>query len=180
MPNPIDNEDLYDSVQIDGEKSPGFVTLSGHDRNEKWDVKESDGHAGASSTYKGENITQFQASFYLVKDPVLGVDEFAEWDAYSAKLRAALPTSGSPKALLIYHPDLLANGITVVQIAGIGGMQHDGKGGATVVVKFLEYRPVKKKGGTAKGAKPSPARPDPNADLKKELDGLLTQARTAA
>lgn len=179
MPNPIDNESLYDAIVLAGKRSPGFVTLSGHDRNEKWDVKEADGHGGASTTYKGEQIAQFSASFYLVKDPVLDLDEFAAWDTFAALIRSTLPKKGLPKALDVYHPDLAANDIKSVCKASIGGMTHDGKGGATVVVKFIEYRPPKKKGGTPAGSKPKPPKPDPNADLKAQIDELLVKAKAA-
>lgn len=177
MPNPIDHGDLYDSIEIAGARSPGIVTLSGHDRNEKWDIKDADGSAGASTTYKGEQAAQFQASFYLVKDPVAGEDDFAAWDTFVAIIKKSIPPSGKPTALKIYHPDLAANDIKSVSKATIGGMVHDGKGGATVVVKFLEFRPPKKKSGTPTTTKASPAKPDPNADLKKQIEDLLIEAK---
>jgi hypothetical protein len=176
MPNPIDNETLYDSILLANVRSPGFVTLSGHDRNEKWDVKDADGSGGASTTYKGEQIAQFTASFYLVKDPVLDLDEFDEWNTFAAIIRSSLPNKGKPKALDIYHPDLAANDIKSVCHASIGGMVHDGKGGATVAVKFIEFRPAKKKGGSPSGSKSSP-KPDPNADLKAQVAALLEEAK---
>jgi hypothetical protein len=179
MPNPIDNESLYDAIVLAGKRSPGFVTLSAHDRNQKWDVKDADGAGGATTTYKGEQVAQFTASFYLVKDPILQLDEFAEWEAFAAIIRSSLPNQGKPKALDIYHPDLAANDIKSVCQASIGGMTHDGKGGATVVVKFIEFRPAKKKGGTPAGSKSAAAaKVDPNADLKAEIDALVAQART--
>ncbi len=169
--------DPRDQLALGGVGSPGKVTLSGHDRNQKWDIKPSDGHGGATSTYKGEEVTQFTASFYLVQDPGAGIDEFAEWDTFRAKtLAKMIPATGDPIALDIRHPDLTENGIKSVTLGGVGGKAHDGKGGATVVVKFIENRPSKKKGGTPKGSKSSVAKVDPNADLKAEIAGLLKQA----
>ncbi len=173
--NPIDNESLYDSILLANKRSPGFVTLSGHDRNQKWDIKQADGHGGASTTYKGEEIAQFTASFYLVKDPVLDLDEFAEWGAFASLIRRSLPPKGKPKALDVYHPDLAANDIKSVCQASIAGMVHDGKGGATVAVKFIEYRPPKKKGGVPSGSITKP--PDPNADLKARIAALTAEAK---
>ncbi len=175
--NPIDNAELYDTVLLAGKRSPGFVTLSGHDRNQKWDVKAADGAGGASTTYKGEEIAQFTASFQLVKDPVLDLDEFAEWSDFAAILRSTLPPKGKPKALDIYHPDLAANDIKSVCQASIGGMVHDGKGGATVAVKFIEYRPAKKKGGSPSGSTTTTKPPDPNADLKAKVAALTAEAQ---
>lgn len=173
MVNPIDNEALYDAIKLNGFRSPGLVTLSGHERAETWDVKNADGCGGARTTYKGEQVAQFQASFYIVKDPVLGIDEYADWDKFAAIIRSSLP-KGKPKALPIYHPDLASQDIKDVCKASIGGMAHDGKGGATVVVKFLEFRPPKPAAGV-----PTPAKKkdDPNADLKAQIAALLVEAK---
>jgi hypothetical protein len=68
-------------------------------------------------------------------------------------------------------------------------MLHDGRGGATVLVKFIEYRPPKPKptakaqpkpGGTSAGARTGVTtveRPDPNAAAKARLNELLAEAR---
>jgi len=42
-PNPIDDEELFASIELGGVKSPGKVTLSGHDRKATWDVKKGPG-----------------------------------------------------------------------------------------------------------------------------------------
>lgn len=175
MPNPIDNEELYDRIELAGVRSPGQVTLSGHDRKETWDIKPADAVNGARTSYKGDQVAQFRASFYLIKDPVLGIDDFAAWDDFATLIRTSLPKKGKPKALKIYHPDLAANDIKNVCKATMGGMTHDGKGGATVVVEFIEFRPPKPVASTlpAPIAKP----PDPNADLKAQLGTLLTEAQ---
>ena len=95
-------------------------------------------------------------------------------------------TDGTAKALDIYHPDLAALGITAVCRARIGQLEHDGKGGASVSVDWIEYRPPKPKKpstpkGSAAGAKPpgssgTPDAPDPNAEAKAELDRLTQEA----
>lgn len=174
MPNPWVNEELYDCIRLDGMRSPGFVTLSGHDRNFKWDIKDADGAGGAITTYKGPQIAQFTASFYLVVDPSLKLDEFEEWEKFAALIRSSLPQKGRPKAMVIYHPDLAANDIHKVCYASIGGMVHDGKGGGTVAVKFLEFRPSKPTGGTPTGPK---VKVDPNADLKGIILGLTAEVQ---
>jgi hypothetical protein len=92
----------------------------------------------------------------------------------------------TPQAVPIYHPDLARNHFTEVTIASIGGMVHDGRGGATVTVEFIEYRPPKPKAAAGAKAKPAPAggksgagkasKPDPNAAAKAELQALVTLA----
>lgn len=193
MSAPSANPDLYASITINGMRSPGVVTLSGHDRDWSWDVKEAKGQDGASTSRNGEKVAQFTATFSLSDDPLADVDDFTTWEMFQGMLQAAMKAK-TPVALPIYHPDLTAQGITSVVVAGIGGMQHDGKGGATVAVKLLEYRPAKKKPvstPSAKSANPAAAvgaaanqqllnalklAESPNAKAWAALDDLIDQA----
>lgn len=177
---------LYSSIILGTRRSPGVVTLSGHDRNQNWDVQAAKGQDGETSQLNGRKLGEFQASFYLVADhDEEGTNDFVEWDSFRALIEST--TSGpAPVALPIYHPDLCSNGFTDVVNAGIGGMVWDDRGGATVLVKFREHRPPKPKppakakakasGGTSKPGTP-PAKPDPNADAKRELQGLVDEAK---
>ena len=54
--------------------------------------KEGDGEGGATTSHKGEEVTKFTASIYLVKDPVLGINEYAEMDEYVRFLKSTLAT----------------------------------------------------------------------------------------
>jgi hypothetical protein len=172
MPNPIDNEELYNQIELGNLKSPGKVTLSGHDRKIDWDVKVGPNMSGASTTLKGVPPVEFTATFYLVQDVAQGVDDFADWPAFLNLINSTV-SGKKPKALDIYHPDLAANDIRSVVKKGVGGMVHDGKGGATVAVTFLEYKPPKPKTVTPLGSKK--AEVDPNAAAKEELARLTKQ-----
>lgn len=173
MPNVFDNEDLYNVIVLGGVTSPGKVTLSGHDRKHEWDVKSGPSLKGATVTLKSTPPVEFTATFTLTKDPTLGLDELTDWDAFQVVIDSCL-AGAKPKALDIYHPDLARNHITSVVKASVGGMTYDGKGGGSVVVKFQEYLPPKKKGGSASSGK-GPNQPDPNKDLKDELSSLTDQ-----
>lgn len=184
--NPLDDADVLSKLVLAGVKSPGVVTLSGHERKEKWEVKDGGGQDGASTTRKGKDVAKFTATFELIKDVGRGIDHFAEWEAFLKVLRT--PIDGkTTTALDIYHPDLAELDISSVVVESIGGKQHDGKGGAKVVVGFLEYSPPKPKppskpkgsksnGGSGKGPGSDPQN-DPNAAAKAELDALLNQAK---
>ena len=171
--NPIAQEALYDSIILAGAFSPGVVKVSGHKRVQKYDVKEADGSAGASVTRKGESMSEFTCTFQLSIDPVLGIDDFAAWDDFLLVLQSATAKK-EPTALPILHPDLLELGIVQVVPKEIGGKVHDGKGGATVSVTFLEYLPPKPKGGSPK---PKGGKADPNSDVKKQIDDELKKAQ---
>ncbi len=170
-----EHETLYDSIVLAGVTSPGTCKLSGHKRDEAWDVKDGDGQGGASVTRKGEKLCKFTAAFNLAD-----IADFSAWDDFLVLLKSC--TAGKdPKALDIYHPDLAEIDVKSVVVESIGGKVHDGKGGATITVGFLEYRPAKPKGGSPKGSKskdPKKAEaPDPNADAKAQLAALLSEAK---
>lgn len=196
MPRPSDIEEQLSYIVLGTTRSPGVVKLTGHDRKEKWDIKDAKGQDGASTALQGKPIGQFTATFYLVDDGSDDLNQFDAWDSFQ-KLIESTTNGAKPVALPIYHPDLARNGFTSVVKSSISGMQYDGRGGATVVVEFIEYRPPKPKTaakaqpkpaaqynpatppGAGQGGNPPPNPPppnDPNADAKRELGSLVDQA----
>lgn len=165
--DPISNGDLYDSILLGGLKSPGKVTLSGHDRKVDWDVKVVPGTKGATTTIKSIPPVEFTATFYLVRDDAIGVNDFDAWPQFLAKINSTVD-GAKPKPLDIYHPDLAANGIISVCKSFVGGVVHDGKGGQTITVRFMEYKPP----APAKTPRPSS---DPDAAAKAEIKRLTKQ-----
>lgn len=170
---PFSLPELYDSIVLGGVRSPGVVKITGHDRKIGWDIKKAPGQSGASTTRTSEDPIEFTCTFYLVSDPGQGIDDFARWDPEFATLIYSTILGASPKALDIYHPDLAANDIVSVVLASMGGAVHDGKGGVSYAVKFLEYRPAKSKGGSPSGSKTkTKIGQDPNAEALAELAKL--------
>lgn len=182
---PYDNDEAYTVIVLGDQISPGLATVSGHDRFEDWDVKQAKGATGASSSLKGRPVGQFQVSFYLADDRIDGEEtEFDRWEVFQ-DLVESMTEGATPIALPIYHPDLARNGFTEVASGGVGAPIHDGRGGVTIIVKFIEYRPPKPKKVKRAKAKASSGRrvgvttvhaPDPNAAAKAELDALVEQA----
>lgn len=170
-PNVFDNEDLYNVVTLGGTTSPGFVVLSGHNRRVNWDVQAGPFLNGATTRFKSMPPIEFTATFYLVKDVAQGIDDFAAWPAFAKLINSTIANPRAPKALDIYHPDLAANDIKSVVKAEIGGTTYDGKGGASIAVKFQEYRPPRKWDGIPTN-KP---KADPNAAAKAEVKRLTAQ-----
>lgn len=167
MPNIFENEQIYNVISLGGKTSPGKVTLSGHNRKVNWIIRQGYGLDGASMALKNIPPIEFTASFYLVRDYAQGTDDFAAWDAFRPLIDATL-SGATPRAVNIYHPDLIENDIKAVCKAEIGGRVYDGRGGCTITVKFQEYRAPKKKSGSPT-AKPEV---DPNAALKAEVADL--------
>lgn len=179
-PNPIDDPELFEAVMLGGKRSPGKVTLSGHNRKVTWDVKTGNGQSGASTTLKDIPPIEFTASFFLVRDDAEGIDDISDWPDFQAVIEATVNGS-TPQAVDIYHPDLARQVPPIKSVckAEVGGVVHDETGGQTIAVKFQEYRPAVAKGGSpngssSKGGK-SAGEADPNADVKAQLNNLTNQ-----
>lgn len=182
--NTYDDPEIYDSIVLAGVSSPGKVTISGHDRVYGWDVKKAPGQAGASTTRTSEDPIEFTCSFYLVQDLAVDVDDFADWDDFATLITSTV-AGQKPKALDIYHPDLAAVDIGSVVLKSFGGVVHDGKGGQTIAVKFLEYKPPKPSGGSPNGSSTRTKTPieaqkkaDPDQAALDELAKLTNQYKT--
>lgn len=176
--NPYDNEDLYRSIVVGDQVSPGVVTLSNHDRGHNWDIKTVKGTDGSSSSYVGSPVGQFKASFVLVIDYQTGEDQFAQWDEFQAYLETLL-TGDKPAAVPIYHPDLARQHYTEVTLAGISGVTYDQNGVGHVSVDFIEYKPPKKKPVKSTAAKAGSSaqkqKNDPNQARKDEVAALTAE-----
>lgn len=177
MTHAFDNPELYESIVLAGVRSPGVVTISGHDRDHGWDVKKGPGQTGATTERTSEDPVEFDCTFYLVRDLIREIDDIARWPEFLAVARSSI-SGPAPKALDIYHPDLASNDIKSVVLRKVVGVVHDGKGGQTVKLRFLEYRPPKKKGGAPSGSKskkPDPKKPDPDQAALDELARLTDE-----
>lgn len=169
---------IYRSINIGGRDSPGTVVLSGHERSPvKWETQRPKGSTGAFTVAQGSDPASFTASFFLAT-----LEDVEAWDEFQRHLESSL-AGPKPQSMAVFHPDLVRNRIVDVVVDKIGGFKHDGKNGATVDVKFLEYRPAKPKAATKPGqragaqADTAGQRVDPNAAAKRELAALLEQAR---
>lgn len=180
---PYLHDELFTFMTLGALKSPP-CKLSGHDREMAWDIKAAKGQVGASTTKNGDPIGKFEAIYFLTDQ-----EDFDLWEDFQRLLESMI-NGPKPQALPVYHPDLARNHFTEVTVALIGGMVHDGKGGASVKVRFIEYKPPKPKPAAKPAAKPGgagrpggagaagpAARPDPNAAAKRELSELLATAR---
>jgi hypothetical protein len=179
MTTPREEGDDLDFIVLGITPSPGLCKISGHDRYKNWDVQKAKGQAGASSELGGDDIGTFTVTFYLYDEA-----DFAQWDDFE-KLIQSMTAGPRPVATPIYHPDLARQRFTEVSSGGIGARVHDGLGGASHAVKFIEYKPPKPKVTAKAQAKPGaggntpgrPAKPDPNAAAKAQLSALVAEAR---
>jgi hypothetical protein len=190
--NPVDNPGSYDFLVLSGRRSPGKCTLSFPTRSEGWDKQQPKGSQGGETVHNASPLIEFEVELYLWKESwgTGGVDHFAEWDLFWPIFQLPIASNAS-KALDIYHPQLDGLGITSVVVSSWTQPQPDGTGGATVKIKFLQYAPPKKKTGgkpSGSGSKggagsnpnsPANQKPDPNAELKKQLAQLTEEFKAA-
>lgn len=171
---PNTHPDVYKGIVVNGTESPGTVTLSGYPRERKWQQDSPSGMSGEFTKDKGPKNSGFTATFYLAD-----LEDVEAWDGFARMLLESLE-GPKPRALFVTHPDLMRNRMIDFVLQSIGDMTHDGKGGATVVCKFLEYRPPKPKPVAKPGAaqrRGTTTVNDPNAARKAELAALLEQAK---
>lgn len=188
---PLENADALNVIVLGTVTSPGVVTISGHDRNENWDKQKAKGSAGATNKLNGADPAEFTCSFYLAGDGYGSEfeksNDFDQWEEFQ-KLIDSLTSGPQALALSIYHPALARQKISEVSKSSVGGMTYDKLGGATVVVKFIEFKPAKPKPVVAATGKPGVSRggsrgghssilaEDPNAAAKRELAALVAEA----
>lgn len=169
MPNRVDNEELYERMDLGGVKSPKRVRLSGHDREIGWDVKKGSGQQGATMTRTSEDPVPFTVECYCVDQ-----EDFDDWDRFVAAAESTV-AGATPKALDCYHPDLARVRINSVVLKKLLGSTPDDMGGETNRIQLIEYRPPKSKGGTPKGSQATKTKRedlDPNAAALAELAAL--------
>lgn len=159
--------------------SPGTCVISGHDQVENWQDQQAPGQTGLITVRKPPPIVEFDVTITLAGDVIDDTqrDDFDRWEEMQRMIDAT--TAGpKPYAIGIYHPDLARQRITEVTKKSVGGMVHDGKGGATVKVRFRGFRPPKRQPAVkADGSGPAGGVNDPLAARKAERDALLAEAQ---
>lgn len=182
---PFDLDEELSKLRLGTMLSPGVVKLSRHDRVKNWDTQKAKGQTGATDKLNGDDPGEFDALFTLMGgdgDNLDGPTDFDMWEDFQ-RLCESTVNGPKPVALPVYHPDLVRNHYTEVVLKKMGGMIHDGHGGATVTVTFKEYKPAKPKKSSKATPKPGgdvlfgPPPPDPNAAAKAELAALLAEAQ---
>lgn len=180
MPNPYDNPSLYDTFFLAGVQAPGVWTVTTPTIDEGWKKQEPKGKDGGETTRDGRKLIDIDMEGYLFKDPSIGRDDFALWDAFIVTLKLPI-AKNDKKALDIYHPQLEGADISSVVVANWTAHPQPvkGKGAGIVKIKFTQYAPPKpassgkpkgSKGGGSGGGTGEAEKPDPNADIKAELE----------
>lgn len=154
--SPVAYPRVWDVVSVGTVLSPGYCVVTGWKRSYEWDVKKGKGTIGGTSTFVQTPPAEGEITIYLWDDGTLGTghDHFLEWALFQPLLQFD-PTKKTVTAITIYHPVLLALGITSVVCDEIGQIETDKATlMSTVTCKFHEYFPPATKSavGTAKAS----------------------------
>ena len=175
MANPIEAPGLYDYFLLGGMRSPGLATLeSGGDRAQRWENQQSPLTAGATTIFKGEEISKVSYTLTLWT-----IEHFTAWDAFAATLRAGTKTR-PPRVYDLVEPSVAHNEIKAVAVASVGPLKRASPSRWTVLIELTEYRKPKPSGGAVKPATTEAERQ--NEALNNENKALEKQlaAATAA
>lgn len=177
LPNYVTQPEAFDYIFIAGQQNPGLCKVT-HSKKHDWDKKKAGGSTGATLTFKGSNVVEFQVEYFLwlpahfdawpawaamqrksLKIPATGGPQTGNLRVANAPVTIAKPATTQPVALDVYHPDLAEINVLRCIVEEEGGKQPDGKGGAKYVWKYAEYNPPKPAGGTASGSKDAMGNP---------------------
>ena len=189
MTNPVDTPELYDVFYLAGLESPGICAFTGLPTLDLgWEPQQPKGSDGGATVRGGTKLVEFEVSIRLWRDAATGIDHFAMWDTFKSILDTPIAKNAS-KALDIYHPQLEGLGIGSVVVKSKTEPAPNGDGTATAKIKFLQYKPAKKKAGATKpggskgggsgGTADAAQKPDPNQDIKDEVASLTSEFNAA-
>ena len=167
--NPLRVPQFYDKLNVAGVDNPGlFVRLGGGGRKFKWDRKDPSGSQGATSTYRGWEVTagiKAQFQFWEAEQ----IDEF--YESYLPLLQYDA-TKQSPKPVDIFNPALLANDVQAISVDEIGVLEDLGKQLWSVTIEMSEFRPPPKKNATST-PKSAQASPDGSSQTKPSVEDKI-------
>ncbi len=178
--NPIADPELWSYATIAGRDTPGVCSVTGMDRERKWDEKDGPGASGARLTFRGNKLVE----------PTLKIRVFEEedYDAYMELMAYLKPFADTGKAVDFWHASAEGLDVRSVVILNIGAPVSVKEGDALfdATIKLKEYRPPPKtnatkspdgsKQGNAKGGSGAL---QPTALTAQELEAarLLEEAR---
>lgn len=137
--DPISNPGAFDVVVIGGMTTPGIATVGAPSPAYKWDVKSGPGTSGGTITYQGNPPRSF-----TIEVTIWQKEHFGQLDELRAMIAPA-EKGLEPPAYDIAHPSLSKVGIRSVVCEDFPPESKNGKGLWKTSIKFIEYRPAKKR-----------------------------------
>jgi hypothetical protein len=165
--NPLDEP--YDKIWLAQVWSPGIADIAGASSPRKWEEREPHGSSGATVVFKGIGLAHFSVKLRLYT-----ALDWDEWERFKPLVDKP-PDDKDPRAIDIWHPILVDQGIFSAVVEDVGPPEQTDDGEWTIEIKFSEYREPKPALAKLKGAKATPVDPlqEEIAALTKEQADLL-------
>ncbi len=176
--NPIADPELWHYATIAGRDTPGVCTVTGIDRERKFDEKDGPGASGAVLTFRGNKLVE----------PIVKIRLFEEedYDAYSDLASYLQTYANKGTAVDFWHASLDGMDVRSVVITSIGAPLAVKEGDALfeATIKLKEFRPAPKTnatntpGGARQGqGKGTTAQPTALTEREREAQRLFEEAR---
>lgn len=142
-----------DKIWLAQRWSPGLCDISGANSPREWEERKGYGYSGALIIFRGVGLAHFSVKFRLYTS-----QDWIDWALFKPLVDKP-PYGHRPRAIDIWHPLLVDQGIYAVGVEDLGQPEQTQDGEWTIEIKFVEYRQPKYSQATPDGAKATPADP---------------------
>jgi hypothetical protein len=150
-----------DKIWLAQRWSPGLCDISGANSPRNWEERKGYGWSGALVVYRGLGLARFSVKLRFYTD-----DDWNEWATFKPLVNKA-PPGKRPRAMDVWHPILVDQGIYAVVVEDLGQIDQTAEGEWTVEIKMVEYRSPKYALTKIEGTQATPE--DPREKKIKQL-----------
>lgn len=161
--NPLDEP--MDKIWLAQRWSPGLCDISGANSPREYEERKGYGLSGAIVIFRGVGLAHFSVRFRLYT-----TQDWDEWEQFKPLVDKP-PLGRRPRALDIWHPLLVDQGIYAVAIEDLGQPDQTEDGVWTIEIKCVEYRFPKYSLSQPDGAAATPVDP-----YEQQIEQLTKQA----
>jgi len=161
--NPLDEG--ADKIWLAQQWSPGLCEISGANSPREWEERKGYGWSGAIVIFRGVGLARFSVKFKLYT-----ADDWRDWSLFKPLVDKP-PLGRRPRAMDIWHPLLVDQGIYAVVVEDLGQAEQTADGEWTIETKMVEYRFPKYGLAQPDGAAATPVDP-----YEQKIERLTQQA----
>lgn len=149
--NPLDEP--ADQIWLSQVWSPGLCDIVGADSPREWDERKGYGLSGSIAWFKGVGLAHFSVRLRLYTS-----EDWEQWAVFKPLVDRP-PYGRRPRALDIWHPLLVDQGIYAIGVENLAQPEQTADGEWTIDIKMIEYRLPKYSLAMPDGAAATPADP---------------------
>lgn len=125
---------IGDQIWLAQQWSPGLCEITGANSPREWEERKGYGWSGALVIFKGIGLARFS-----VKLKLYTAADWRDWSLFKPLVDKP-PLGKRPRALDIWHPLLVDQGIYAVVVEDLGQPEQTNDGEWTIELKLVEYR----------------------------------------